>query len=581
MKNRTINGVECIEGETCFKIRGRWKSIDDPEIAFDYSKNTWEFKKFMTNGIVNEKMEKGWFTPTYRTIQLSSGEFVMDCRDCKGYFVPGKFELSPIYQKPAIIHPIKLAYSFCESEEFGYINKIVQEYGKSNTDISTPAKYLAQFLKGYSFGIEYETENGTIPTDLLPLLGLVPLKDGSLRKSNGAEPYEYATVPMSGAKGVQSIVDQCYFLNNCCTFDTDTSLHLHVGNLSTNRSFIVALYKLCVNLQAELFSLTPLYKIDPQYYLGPLLKNGDRRKNYARMLPMLNGNTAEVISNLFSIFSDGDELGKNLSSRGSKHRQDKKWNHNNRYFAINFEHLLLGKNPTVEFRLKDTSFNSSNVLSWLLICIAIVRYAENNMPKLLNDYRPSLLEVVDGLKNDFGTTSGTNYKASIVELLKKSIADAYKKRAYLIASSDSLICPFDATFLTIPSNFTTRLNSFDISKLSSSADFWDEMSIAHNKKPALPQDVFAAVNEAGNEMKIPDGVLAVNWFLDGGEKEEMAEIELEEEDEEAVIPPAPPLAWIEAAEKFIANKAVNFVDVHEILEKQDELKAKLLEEAEI
>lgn len=456
-KIRKINGIDYIENVSCFKIKNKWRSIEDEEVAYDHYNKCYSLKALLTHGCIDNNGNLGYFTKNYKSIETDNGWF-MDCTDVVGFVKPNEFRFvstKPLQHKTGIVHPYALAYSYSDKDKYNYIKQIEQSYENSPIDISKEAIKLAKyFTKGYTFGLEYETCDGTIPTSYLGVLGLVPLKDGSLRLKSGEEPYEYASVPMQGAKGLQSIADQCWFLDTYCHHDWDTSLHLHIGNINTNKINIVALYKLCVILQSELFSLVPVFKKDPQYYLGPNLKNGDTRKNYARFLPALSGSdVSRAIDDMFFIFSDGCELGISYQ-RGMNHIKKDKWHHNNRYFCINFEHLLLGDSGTVEFRLKDTSFKGSTVIAWLLICIAIVNYAEIHANQLVhNKVHPDLSEVVRGLLNNFGTLPDSSLKQPYVYTLLETISNAKRMYLHCLGTSNTRTSVFECRSLLVPTNF--------------------------------------------------------------------------------------------------------------------------------
>lgn len=451
---KEINGVKYEKNVTCFKIGTKWYAIDNPAIAYDNAKKCWALKANLTEGIINNKGEMGFFTPNLFSVLTPYGLY-LNPNDCPYSLDKLAYEKSGGVTKKAVKHDIALAYSFSENK--GYIQAIVKEYEKSIRKISTEAIKTAKYLKGYSFGIEYETSDGTIPGILLGDLGLVPLKDGSLRRSNGVEPYEYATVPMTGAKGLQSIADQAYFLENYCEYDSDCSLHLHIGNLRTDRPFVVALYKLCTILQGELYDMCAPYKRDPQYFLGSNLKNGDRRKNYARLLPGIPETSVNAFyREIFKLVSDGHEFSSDCHI-GSSHPVDKKWNHNNRYYCVNFEHMFLGNAGTVEFRISEMSFDSARIINWLLICAAIVRYAETYTWEIMRDTaHPSLMQVVAQYANDFGTSSTNESKQKLASYLGEYVTGVKKANLTAIQLGHPTSFTYSQRSL-VPSNFLTQL----------------------------------------------------------------------------------------------------------------------------
>jgi hypothetical protein len=113
-------------------------------------------------------------------------------------------------------------------------------------------------------------------------LGVVPLKDGSLRTPDGVEPYEYTTIPLESNYGLETIKKLSFELSKRCEFNEKCSLHIHLGSLKKRtEEFVIAFYKLCYNLQNEVFSLFPAYKLSPEKYVSGF------QKNYCQKLPDL------------------------------------------------------------------------------------------------------------------------------------------------------------------------------------------------------------------------------------------------------------------------------------------------------
>lgn len=443
---RKIGETYYIIGETCWKLGGRWKSIDDPDVAFDHTNKCYDLKKNLTYGIISPE-SWGYFTPTLRSVNSEAGMYA-EYNDC-----PLKISASGMkLRNPKMIiqKHFDLSYSF--NLEVPYINKIVEAFKTTPINVTSEVKLLAPLLKGYTFGLEYETCNGTIPKDMLTVLGLIPLKDGSLRLGNGQEPFEYVTPPLSGIKGIQAILDQCTIMQDCCKYDNDCSLHMHIGGLRNDRRVLVALYKLVYSIQQELYDLVPYGKRDPEYFFGANLKSGDKRKNYARLLPDLpSGDVSGMLQHMFQLFSNGYPIEKNYK-RGSDHQQKNKWNRYNRYSIVNFEHLLLGQSNTVEFRIFNMSTNGQNVVNLLLICLAIVRYAEAYSNQIINGQKVTLAEVVSGYRNDFGSTSGTEAKNLIANMLTNFLKEA-KEANFLYACRNHCQNAYESSDKYFKSNY--------------------------------------------------------------------------------------------------------------------------------
>lgn len=414
-----------IKNVTCFEINGKWYLPD--VIAIDHSTKSYGLKANMIEGYVDGKRTLGWFTPSYRSIQGT--KMWMDFNDCDEPLSYRQWATGN-HGNRNVYHPYPLSYNFSDGSP--YIKNIERKFEEIKLDIHQITKENAWFLKGLSFGMEFETNNGTLPQNVMEFCGLVPLKDGSLRLNGGIEPYEYATVPMRGAKGLQALANSVFFLKHYCTFDTNCSLHVHIGGIRKDKINILSLYNLCYRIQNELFDMVPKYKRDPILYLGNRLPNGDSRKNYAQPLPGLpqRENWKESFDDLFTINSGGFKLCQEVHV-GSKHPQGKqKWNHNFRYSAISLQHLLFDNGETVEFRLHPMSLSITNVANWLALCVAIIRYAETNSHQILKMEKTITLEsIVDGYATEFGTMAYNTKKAVFAEGLKSYIRET-KQRMY-------------------------------------------------------------------------------------------------------------------------------------------------------
>jgi hypothetical protein len=265
--------------------------------------------------------------------------------------------------------------------------EIENNFKNYNLEISEKASILSNITEKYSFGIEYETSSGYIPKRYLYKTALVPLKDGSL---DGG--IEYTTLPLQGASGIQSIINQCKLLSKYCTINDRCSYHVHIGNVPKTKEFGLAFYMLFKQIQEELFEIIPPYKKDVEWLIR-------RKKDYCKSLRSLNLFSNSIVRNneidkdslnkefnkLFLFLTEGvPESEHNNLQNGIHPRSGQgKWNWKSRYYALNMINLYFAKSGTVEFRMHTPTINVFKVLNWLFICIAIVKYAEENTLKIL------------------------------------------------------------------------------------------------------------------------------------------------------------------------------------------------------
>jgi len=304
----------------------------------------------------------------------------------------------------------KLNYNVAEdSSQESEIEKDIKKY-YSNYNILTNENLdkVSKLLDNKTFGIEYETSKGYIPKRYLYKTGLVPLRDGSL---DGG--IEYTSLPMSGSKGLQNVINQCKTLRKYCLIDDKCSLHVHIGNVPRTKEFGIALYMLFSRIQSELFEIIPPYKRDLEWI-------SRRGKDYCKTLRTLRINSKSLVdkddnliskevdkafSTLFLFLTENHpETDKFNFSSGvhPKHGQGK-WNYKSRYYALNLINLYFSKYKTVEFRMHTPTMSFDKTLNWLLICNAIVRYAELNYVKIFKGQEKiDLTEIIYGYYDNFG-----------------------------------------------------------------------------------------------------------------------------------------------------------------------------------
>lgn len=285
-----------------------------------------------------------------------------------------------------------------------------------NKSIDNSAKDLALGIKTssyrgfegkqYTFGIEAETFTGTIHPYLYKEndLNWQCVYDGSLKTDNGeALGGEYISGILKGDTGITQLEKMFYELAKRCTVNRKCSIHVHIGNLSFNNSFMIHMYELCRIVQDEMFQLLPI----------------SRRNNvYCKMLPdlgiglsnivVLSGDEREaLIKQYFNcLFTwcayKGNKIDEN-HNRHTDHPLGQKCGYNKdspRYSWINFIPALFDTRRsgwkdeitskgiaiekkvtpirTLEFRPHSGTTSFNKTLMWIKICMGIVYFAENH-----------------------------------------------------------------------------------------------------------------------------------------------------------------------------------------------------------
>jgi len=179
--------------------------------------------------------------------------------------------------------------------------------------------------------------------------GLIPVKDGSLRRGDGYQPFEYATIILSGKTGLQAIKKQCEILKKYCEIGLSGSLHIHIGGSSRTKEYVNSLYSLMYSLQDEVYSMFPEYykhtskfKESHTDYCNPLNKLSLSKNN-------IEGNFNVIANEICGI--DGWKF----SGFGKDHPNDpggsRKWEVKSRYRLLNMTPILFGGSGTAEFRI--------------------------------------------------------------------------------------------------------------------------------------------------------------------------------------------------------------------------------------
>ena len=376
----------------CFFVNGKWNRIDNGLIFFDYRDSNWKRKADFNTVLdyIDETTNKKILVDDENVIMANKNYYLnaevafkhglKESINSENYVSVEKIERKGIGCKYG---PLK--YNLNTNK----IDKLNEQYVKLFDDPIPRNVFLSKFLRNYTFGLEFETSNGYIRRSKLHRHGVVPLLDGSLRKSDGTEPFEFTTIPYQGIKGIKTIESFTEVLDLHCEFDLTCSLHIHVGNFEMNtKSKIVSFYKLLTDIQNDVFKMFPAYKLDPS------LINKD--KNYCKLLPKIDFSnlqkdtkistidyytsiiytalTGYTMSNDYNFSNTADILG------GSQ-----KWNIQGRYSWVNLISLFFNPRKTVEFRVHEPTFNKTNVVNWLLLIISILEYCNKNESYILQN----------------------------------------------------------------------------------------------------------------------------------------------------------------------------------------------------
>ena len=455
------------ESGDVYNINGRFIRMNTGRIVYNHTINEYQLKNdSLINGIIKFKDE----LPVFGYFNLNHLKCcLVFLKDSSQYWCINEGVLNLSFREEmssGIFYHISLK----SSNSLNLIKKVDKQYKESlnydskdileryinnynnnyNPIISNAVKDFAPILKDLTFGVEFETIKGIIPNNKLNILPLIPLRDGSI------DGLEYVTIPLSGEKGVQALIDSAVELNKRTEYDNSCSLHYHIGNIPRTPEFILAFYKVISHFQEELFELFPLHK---KYNFGV------KRKSYSKPFPfnIINcrldpsidhSNKDQLIKNfkvLFDYFAEvvpfeayDNDLEK-VMSHPLDERGNSKWNINTRYYAVNFIPLIFGNKKTIEFRIHTPTYNVDKILNFLFINAHLINYTKENYSKILKDptllLKKSLVTFLSSYISNSKTLNSNNrnslidYHASYINTRKDYVYD-FNSKGDIIGNED-------------------------------------------------------------------------------------------------------------------------------------------------
>lgn len=382
----------------CFKINNTWYRTKSDKIIYDHELKKWRLKTDGTyvHGVIdidkNNNYIFGDFTPiSSKNIPIMTGNMIYTVSTGIDYNIVKKGNLSEgrngVYYHDS--HKAKTKFA-------NILDDYVDIEGNQNSYYSIPWMYssaplLRNFLQTssktdlsvilrndyykhlpYSFGVEFETDNGAIPERYLGNLGLIPCRDGSIGG------FEYVTVPLQGKRGLQFLYEHCKLLSYFCLLSRYNSLHVHLGGYPITKESIAGLYRMLTFIQEDIYNLFPVYYKDTSKF---------KRRNYCSKLNYISGS-----ANLETVFMKViRELGGSYDGTNIPHGNhpmdisgEHKWQVSPRYKIINLIPLIWGNRGTVEFRIHTPTSDFNKLVYWLFICTAILKYAEKYHTKFIS-----------------------------------------------------------------------------------------------------------------------------------------------------------------------------------------------------
>ena len=451
---RKIKGQWYQEGKTCILMSdGQWHRItSNSKIIFDWESKKYVFRadmKKIVEGLVDDGTFGYFEYDPYKNVKI----FFKSTETIKSYYYDPLNSLSiPIIKETngnlwnktvyyARTESIALKYGYIEAiydgnfykkidankdelikfnikrtpaeeksntysilDDKKLLDNLNENFIKNNLVIENSISELSKLIP-FSFGVELETSCGFVPARIRSYLGFTALRDGSL------DGIEYTSIPFKGKKGLQAIKNFSIEASKRCTLNEKCSLHIHFGNVRTDKLYILSLWNLIQKIQSELIKYFPYSRTNS------IRSDG---KIYCKPLPMLpidfnlitSSNNKKILSErvyvefnkIYSWLNNGVPLGEIYDTdikkvisfkndtykwkfietnyaytvKSAKHSiNGNKWDKVVRYHLINFLCTFFSPAKTIEFRIHEATLNYNKIFSYMLICNAILQYANN------------------------------------------------------------------------------------------------------------------------------------------------------------------------------------------------------------
>lgn len=285
------------------------------------------------------------------------------------------------FAKPISSDRNKPIYKYLSSDRYGFgedpATSSVEKSYKTYIENIIPESVFDKFFGKYTYGMEIETDSGWLPEPYYWRHGALPLKDGSIFGT------EITTFPYTSYKMFNNLATLMQAVSKYTKASFNTSLHVNIGNIKNTASFRTALWVLYCRIQNEIESFIPMYKRDQRFFNEKRGRGKDhcriqesldvvrRYTDYKSEIPLADARIKK--------FLNEGHVSSTFVKEGSA-----KWDQRTRYFALNMLPAYFVKNdcPRVEFRVHSGTVNPIKTICWVLICGAIVKYAEECYEKI-------------------------------------------------------------------------------------------------------------------------------------------------------------------------------------------------------
>ena len=367
-------------------IQGSWQSCSEDIVYAEYSDEYIEQREAVY-GYIN-RHDLGYFHHTEDYVRVGD----------EAYADTGIANEHDIYYYDCCDEYCHMDDHHCSDDDDDdcYFDNIVSSHKSDSLDVKkrygtdSPTYSITNGMR-YTFGVEIETSRGNLYER--DYLNLKSVYDGS---TSGPE---YVTGVLKGDYGFNHLKNICNAIAEDHEINKRCGIHVHVGG-QFNRLFTIMLLRLGYQLQDEIYRMMPPSRLGntyckyiPDYVMDINLTNW--RKHLGKY-----------------IHGTGNELNKNCNKKsrlGSYPSTRYRWIN-----CVNFSSNS-GK-PTVEFRNHGASMSYDKIRNWTLMCMAIVRFAQNNQKRIWYNLEDITLHEV------MMTSLGNNIGLQIMSYYQKRVA---------------------------------------------------------------------------------------------------------------------------------------------------------------
>lgn len=276
-------------------------------------------------------------------------------------------------------------------------DKLVPFYINKINNLGPIVEYLF-YKNSFTYGVELEMKyRDMYNPKLLSVYNMYPVRDGSLPSK-----LEMISGIIHNEGTFWQVINFLDRVKNINCSDTEHgSFHLHIGSINFDYNTFLAYYTLLLKLETSLLDLVPRYYTSYVYYAK---KNVD--KHYCERLPRLNildnVSKEEKLDTLLSFIFMRNRFPKTESLNDIPDILNSlpKYRINSRYYTYNM-HSYFTPKRTIEARFTPMTLEIEEVVFWMVLNTAILKYLFANVNKILNiKEKVSLEDILDSLETE-------------------------------------------------------------------------------------------------------------------------------------------------------------------------------------